>query len=75
MKVSAITKISAEETCQRKNMFIRYANSFMSLPENINAFDKAIKANNKPAKMGIETLENSSIFPKEVIEGKTIITA
>lgn len=75
MKVSAITKISADETCQRKNMFIRYANSFMSSPEGIDPATKALKANNKPAKMGIETLENFTIFPKEVVGDKTIITA
>lgn len=74
MKVSAITKISADDYNQRKNVFIRYANSFMSMPENINPANKALAAN-KPTKMGIETLENFSIYPKEVIEGKTVITA
>ena len=74
MKVSAITKISADEYSQRKNLFIRYANSFMSASEGIDPAAKAI-AKNKPAKMGIETLENFTIFPKEVVEGKTVITA
>ena len=80
MKVSAISNISADDTCQRKNMFIRYSNSFMSMPENVNPVNKAFetrvqKTENKNTKMGIETLEHFTIFPKEVVEGKTIITA
>ena len=73
MKVSAISKISADDYNQRKNVFIRYSNSFMSMPNNINPANKALEANN--TKMGLETLENFTIFPKEIIEGKTVITA
>ena len=76
MKVSAISNISADDTCQRKNMFIRYSNSFMSMPVNENIYAKANDANKaKVQKMGIENLEEFTIFPKEVVEGKTIITA
>ena len=80
MHVSSITD-------SRRNMFIRYANHFMGLNENPNSSsisgnetEKTSKAlvidpetENKPK--GIETLTTYSIFPKQVINGKTIITA
>ena len=74
MKVSAI---SLSEDCKpRRNSFISYMNSFMSMPEKENVFVKANNANNqKVQKMGIETLEEFTIFPKEVVDGKMIITA
>ena len=70
MKVSAISQISSDE--QRKDMFIRFSNSFMSSPEIENPIEKT---NQRPAKMGIENLEEFTIFPKEVKDGKMIITA
>ena len=73
MNVSAITPISNECT-PRRNLFIRFANSFMSSPEIENPVDKANDAN-KPAKLGIENLQEFTIFPKEVVDGKTVITA
>ena len=73
MKVSAITAISAEELSRpRRNSFIRFTNSFMSVPEMINPAEKA-NASNK--KMGIENLEEFTIFPKEKVNGRTVITA
>ena len=74
MKVSAI---SLSEDCKpRRNSFISYMNSFMSMPENESAYTKANNANNKKVqKMGIENLEEFTIFPKEVVDGRTIITA
>ena len=73
MKVSAITAISAEEySSPRRNSFIRFTNSFMSVPEKISPVEKAQAANKK---MGIENLEEFTIFPKEKIDGKTVITA
>ena len=73
MKVSAITAISAEEYSRpRRNSFIRFTNSFMSIPEKISPVEKAQAANKK---MGIENLEEFTIFPKEKIDGKTVITA
>lgn len=74
-----VSSISVSDNCKpRRNMFIKYANSFMSMMNNEeNPVEKAQKAN-LPAekkidkKMGIETL---TIFPKEVVDGKTIITA
>ena len=48
MKVSAITAISAEELSRpRRNSFIRFTNSFMSVPEMISPAEKANAANKK----------------------------
>ena len=75
-----VSSISQSENCRpRRNLFIRYSNSFMSMASgNSEAVERAQKANptsedNKLNKIkGIETL---TIFPKQVIEGRTIITA
>lgn len=76
MKVSAISQVTSENCSPRRNLFIRLSNSFMSSPEVENPIEKANEINNtKPVKMGIETLEEFTIFPKTVIDGKTIITA
>ena len=76
MKVSAISQATSENCSPRRNLFIRLSNSFMSSPEVENPIEKANEINNtKPVKMGIETLEEFTIFPKTVIDGKTIITA
>lgn len=77
-----VSSISMSDNCKpRRNMFIQYSNSFMSFMNNGNeAIEKAQKANpieapEKPIKMGIENLQEFTIFPKEVVDGKTIITA
>ncbi len=76
MSISAIT--FGENCTPRKNMFIKYANSFMSMTNgNGEAIEKAQKVNPINDKkldksMGLETL---TIFPKQVVDGKTIITA
>lgn len=72
MKVSAISQ--GED---RRNLFIRLSNSFMSSPNGENPIEKAGALNpvEKPAKLGIENLQEFTIFPKEVVDGKTIITA
>ena len=79
MEISAISRIA--NSGNRRNLFIRYSNSFMSSPEGVNPFVKANESNllsnvsktNK--KMGIENLEEFTIFPKEVVDGRTIIQA
>ena len=73
MKISAISQISEENSNHRRNLFIQYSNSFMSMPKVENTFAKANKANKQ--RMGIENLEEFTIFPKEVVNVKTIITA
>ena len=75
MKVSSISLNENSE--QRRNSFIKYVNTFMSKPKHSDvdiATKKSNEANDKTQKMGIETLENFTIFPKEVKDGKTIIT-
>ena len=74
MKVSAIQPISTEECRPRRNLFIKLSNSFMGTPETENPIEKA-NSHSRPSKMGIENLEEFTIFPKEKIDGKTIITA
>ena len=69
MKVSAISPISADE---RKNRFILFTNSFMSSPVTEDPVEKAAK---RPEKMGIENLEEFTIFPKELKNGRMVITA
>ena len=44
----------------------------MSSPE---TEDPIEKTNQRPAKMGIENLEEFTIFPKEIKNGRMIITA
>ena len=74
MNVSAI---SSNDSDSRRNLFIQYANHFMGLKANqegdAEAIAKPIAAEKKVNKtMGIETL---TIFPKQVVDGRTIITA
>ena len=70
MNVSAIS-------ANRRNLFIEYANKFMNFKANPDEETVATKPEIEPVKkidksMGIETL---TIFPKQVIDGKTVITA
>ena len=74
MKVSAITEIPGEEDYRRNN-FIRLSNRFMSDAEGTNPIEQAHAASKKSAKLGIENLQEFTIFPKQVIDGKMIITA
>lgn len=73
-----ISSISANDNDSRRNMFIQYANQFMSFKSNQDesveqSVSNPIIQDKKSDKIkGIETL---TIFPKQVIEGKTIITA
>ena len=68
MKVSAISVISPGEHDSRRNMFIQLSNTFVSIPKVENPIEK-------PHKLGIENLEEFTIFSKDVVNGKTIITA
>ena len=76
MKVSAINAISADECRPRRNLFIQMSNAFMSAPEVENPIEKAnLIAKQKTQKLGLENLEEFTIFPKEIVNGKTVITA
>ena len=68
---------SINESNVRRNSFIAYANSFMSTPskDSDEIVEKPSDIENKDKSKGIETLETFSIFPKQVINGKMIITA
>lgn len=72
MKVSAISQ--GDDRSSMKNSFIRYSNSFMSMSEPEDAKEKSFLSipSKKDKLMGLETL---TIFPKQVIDGKTVITA
>ena len=73
MNISSLT-----DTTSVRNSFIKYANSYMSFKANPDSETEANTTNpleqekKLDKKMGIETL---TIFPKQVIDGKTIITA
>lgn len=79
MKVSAISQPSTEECKPRHFSFISYSNKFMSVPTDENPNMKSKKetpqTENLNIKKGIETLENFTIYPKEIVNGKTVITA
>ena len=85
MKVSAIAQNLVDNCSPRKYSFVKYNNSFTSNPlreepalvkEILSLFSPLISSLTvKNAKMGIETLEHSTIFPKEKIDGRTVITA
>lgn len=74
MKVSAITEEPVEESFKR-NDFIRFSNKVMSNPETPAPVEQPQAASKKSAKMGIENLQEFTVFPKQVIDGRTIITA
>jgi len=74
-----ISSISATDSIERRNLFIQYANQFMSFKARPESTDEIFGTTpvTQPVQkhdkdMGIETL---TIFPKEVINGRTIITA
>ena len=74
-----ITAISSDMEEASSNRFIKYANSFMSSPSTEKSEGESTVVKPEEAvsnkKMGIEKLENYTIFPKENIGGKTVITA
>ena len=78
MKISAISQ--DKNNNQRRNLFIQFSNSFMATPDAETPVEKINKIakhsiENKSAKLGIENLQEFTIFPKQVVDGKTIITA
>ena len=76
MKISAISNITDENNNLRRNMFIRLSNAFMSNAEASNPIEKAnMISKQRTQKLGIENLEEFTIFPKEYVNGKMVITA
>ena len=73
MELNAIQELGINRTFN-KNAFIRYSNNLMIVrPENTVNFN--MNTQKKNVKMGIENLQEFSLFPKEVVNGRTIITA
>lgn len=72
MKVSAVSQTGC---CPRRNSFISYANSFMSNPDDEKILEKENVNVKKFSKKGLETIEEVTIFQKEVKDGKTTIIA
>ncbi len=71
MQVSSIAS-----THSRRNLFIKYANNYM----NFRAMNEENEPVSKPESDSVKTektkgIETLTIFPKQVIEGKTVITA
>ena len=73
MKVSAISQVPSEEL--GRNSFIRFSNSFMSSPSAENPDGQESEEGIKHTKLGIENLQEFTIFPREVIDGRTVIKA
>ncbi len=74
MKVSAITEFSDGENL-RRNAFIRLSNSFMSSTASTDPIELTRVANKKHVRLGIENLHEFTVYPREVIDGKTVVTA
>lgn len=74
MEVHAISENPVGEGLRRNN-FIHYSNRYMSNIEGSDPVEQAQAANKKPAKLGIENLQEFTIFPKQIIDGRTVITA
>ncbi len=70
-----VSSISATESNLRRNLFIKYANSFMGNPQVDNPVEEAEKANPETKVNKIKGIETLTIFPKEIIDGKMVITA
>ena len=66
--------VSSVSNCTpRRNLFIKYANSFMGMNEE--PVDKAEQINPDTKVDKVKGLETLTIFPKQVIDGKMVITA
>ena len=73
-----ISAISAADTESRRNLFIKYANRFMSFKsnsENNGNINSANEENTEKKLDKVKGIETLTLFPKQVIDGKTIFTA
>ncbi|MCQ2740301.1 MAG: hypothetical protein MJ237_08795 [bacterium] len=71
-------KISALNEDVNNNLKRSYISDkgYMTMPETTpNKDDDGDKVPQKPFKMGIENLQEFTIYPKQVVDGRTIITA
>ncbi len=75
MKVSAITENSEEEKVE-KSLRFQANNKFMTTTDVEKPTEPVQEPNNRVhGKLGIENLQEFTIFPRQVVDGKTIITA
>lgn len=75
MKVSAVTENTDEEKIEKALRF-QANNKFMSATDVEKPTEPAQEPNNRVhGKLGIENLQEFTIFPRQVVDGKTIITA
>ena len=74
MKVSAITEPTEEEKLERA-MYFQANNKFMSATDVEKPVESAPEPKRVHGKLGIENLQEFTIFPRQVIDGKTVITA
>ena len=74
MKVSAVTENTEEEKLERALRF-QANNKFMSASEVENPVEPNQEPTRVHGKLGIENLQEFTIFPRQVVDGKTIITA
>ena len=76
MKVSAVTENTEEEKLE-KAMRFQANNKFISATDVEKPAEPPVQEPNNRVhgKLGIENLQEFTIFPKQVIDGKTVITA
>ena len=75
MKVSAVTENTEEEQIE-KSLRFQANNKFMTTTDVEKPTEPVQEPNNRVhGKLGIENLQEFTIFPKQVVDGKTIITA
>ena len=68
--------VSSVMSCTpRRNLFIEYANSFMGMNEEPVPVEKTSKSEPETKIDKVKGLETLTIFPKQVIDGKMVITA
>ena len=75
MKVSAVTENTEEEKIEQ-NLRFRANNKFMSTTDVEKPTEPAQEPNNRVhGKLGIENPQEFTIFPRQIVDGKTVITA
>ena len=74
MKVSAVTENTEEEKIEQ-NLRFQANSKFMSATDVEKPAEPVPEQKRVHGKLGIENLQEFTIFPKQVVDGKTVITA
>ena len=69
-----VSQISVSDSNSR-NAFIKYANMFMGMKASDDSSNESAPINPDKKADKIKGLETLTIFPKEIIDGKMVITA